>query len=159
MKKTFAAELLKQARTNKDIFVLTGDLGFGVWDQFRDGLPDRFLNCGASEQAMMGIAVGLVLEGKIPFVYSITPFLLWRPAETIRLYIGHENIGVKLVAAGRDDDYSKSDGFSHDAKDAGDFLSLFPNIKQLWPEDKSQIETLVELMITDPSPYFISLRR
>ena len=66
---------------NEDIVVLTGDLGYGLWDKIRIDYPDRFWNVGSSEQLMMGMASGMAMDGKIPFVYSITPFLLYRPFE------------------------------------------------------------------------------
>jgi len=63
-------------------------------DKIREDYPQRFLNTGAIRQAMMGIAVGLALEGKIPFVYTNLPFLLYRPFETLRNYVDHERIPV-----------------------------------------------------------------
>lgn len=158
MRETFSQELLKQAKKKKDIYLLTADLGYGMWDQFRDELPNQFFNIGASEQAGIGIAVGLALKGKIPFVYSITPFLLWRPAETIRLYLDHEKIPVKLVGSGRDKDY-KHDGISHDSTDIRELLNTWKNIHQHWPEDVNTIGGLVEGMIECKSADFISLKR
>ena len=87
MRGWFAYELYQQMKKNKNIWLVTGDLGYKMFDSIKDDFPDRFLNAGSSEQAMMGIAVGLALKGKIPFVYSITPFLLYRSFETIRNYI------------------------------------------------------------------------
>ena len=158
MRQTFAECLLKEAKKNKDIYLLTADLGWGMWNQFRDELPNQFFNIGASEQAGIGIAVGLALKGKIPFVYSITPFLLWRPAETIRLYLNHEKIPVNLCGSGRDKDY-KDDGISHDSTDIRELLRTWPNIHQHWPEDKDTIAGLVEGMIECKSADFISLKR
>lgn len=143
---------------NRDVWVLTGDLGKGGFDLIERDYPDRFVNCGASEQAMMGIAVGLALKGKIVFVYSITPFLLRRAYETIKLYIDEEEIPVKLCGSGRDRDY-EHDGVSHDATTAKDILSTVSNINQLWPESKEEIPDMVKLMVEDNKPYFISLKR
>jgi|SRR3990167_2046593 len=158
MRRTFARELLEKAKENKDIFLITADLGYGMWDEFRDALPNQFYNIGASEQAGMGIAVGLALRGKIPFVYSITPFLLWRPAETIRLYLNHEKIPVKLIGSGRDKDYKK-DGISHDSTDVRELLAAWSNIVQFWPEDKEEIPNIVNELINNKKPSFLSLRR
>ena len=158
MRHTFFECLYDQMSDNKDIFALTGDLGYGGFDNIRNTFPDRFINCSASEQAMMGIAVGLALKGRIPFCYSITTFLLYRPFETIKLYIDHEKIPVKLVGSGRDKDY-KHDGISHDATDAEKVLNLFPNIFTMWPQDKKNIPSLVEMMVYNKLPTFISLRR
>ena len=83
MRKEFAKILHQEMSANEDIVVLTGDLGYGLWDKIRIDYPDRFWNVGSSEQLMMGMASGMAMDGKIPFVYSITPFLLYRPFEFI----------------------------------------------------------------------------
>ena len=143
---------------NKDIWLIVGDLGYGWFDKIREDFKNRFINSGAAETTMMDIAVGLAIEGKIPFVYSITTFLLYRPFEVWRTYINHENIPVKLIGSGRDRDYH-DDGFSHNATDIKQFIDLLTNIKQYWPEDKIYIPKIVEEMIGDNQPTFLSLRR
>lgn len=157
MRRTFADEVYKLMRSNPDVWVVVGDLGYKMWDQVRDNFPKRFINTGAAETSMMALAVGLALEGKIPFVYSATAFLLGRPFEVIRNYISHEKISVKLVGGGRDRDYL-NEGYSHWAEDAPKLLKLFPQIKTLWPETKEEIPGMVAEMLKS-QPYFISLRR
>ena len=158
MRNTFANELYKHMEKNVDIFLLTGDLGYHVFDDIKKDFPDRFLNVGAAEQAMMDIAIGLSLEGKIPFVYSITPFLIYRPFESLRTYIDHEKLNVKLVGSGRDADYAH-DGFSHNASDVWAILSQLPSIIQYYPIDKAQIPDLVSAMLEKKGPEFLSLKR
>ena len=158
MRKEFAQELLKHAKKDKKIILITADLGWGMWNEFMDTLPEQFYNTGASEQAAMGMAVGLALEGYKPFVYSITTFLLYRPFEWIRNYINGEKIPVRLVGSGRDKDYHV-DGFSHDATDAPTFLHHFRNIEAYYPKEKEDIPQFVERMVTQDRPSFISLRR
>ena len=158
MRHEFGELLFEHAKKNKDIVLCTFDMGYGLWDKFRDELPDQFFNLGISEQAGTGVAVGLALSGKIPFCYSITPFLLWRPAEVIRLYINHEQLPIKLIASGRNKDY-ETDGFSHDATDAKKFLDQFKNITQYWPEEKEELPNIIEEIINNDKPCFVSLRR
>ncbi len=158
MRPKFSEELEKQMELNDKIFVLTGDLGYGMWNKIRDKFPDRFINTGAAEHSLLGIASGLALEGKIPFVYSITPFLIYRPFEVLRTYIDHENIPVKLIGSGRDKDY-EHDGFSHDASDVKKFLDPLLNIKQYYPESPDEIPGLIENVILLNSPVFVSLKR
>lgn len=158
MRRTFAQELHKQMTLDTNIVVLVGDLGFGMFDQIRVDYPSRFINCGAAEQAMLDMAVGLALSGKKPFVYSITNFLLYRPFETLRTYINAENIPVILCASGRDCDY-EHDGISHQSVDAKQILDCLPNIVQYWPETKEEIPNLVKQMAESTQPSFISLKR
>jgi len=157
MRRLFAKELHKQMTIDTDIVLITMDLGMGMWDQIREDYPDRFFNVGASEQAGMDIAVGMALSGKKVFVYSITPFLIYRAFETIHTYINHENIPIKLVGSGRDDDY-KHDGFSHDATGVEDVLKPLKNIICFYPTKKEEIPDLVKEMCSNHS-YFISLKR
>lgn len=152
----FAGALFDEMEKDESIFLLVGDLGFGMWDKIKEKFPHRFINCGASEQAMMGIAVGLALEGKKPFVYTITSFFL-RCAETISLYLDHENIAVRLVGSGRDDDY-KHDGVSHYCYKAQDFIKA-SHLMEYYPENKEQIPDLVKRMVEKEEASFISLKR
>lgn len=158
MRRTFADVLLDRAKKDKRIMLVTADLGYKVWDQFREELPDQFLNTGAAEQVACGISVGMALSGKIPFFYSITPFLLYRPFETIRIYLNHEKIPVKLVGSGRDKDYAH-DGFSHDASDAREIMGCLKNIKSVYPQSSYEIHFWVDRMIEDKNPYYINLTR
>ena len=158
VRQTFFQELYKRMRQNVDIVALTGDLGFGGFDPIQKDLPSQFVNCGAAEQAMLGMACGLSLKGKIPVVYSITPFLIYRGFETLRTYIDHEKIKVILIGSGRDKDYAH-DGFSHDATDIPRILSTLSNVVQCYPESKEEIPTILDEMISASAPSFLSLRR
>lgn len=158
MRGYFADALYKSMRKNKNIYVLVNDLGYGMWDRVRQDFPTRFLNIRAAEQALLGIAVGLALEGKTPVVYSITSFLLFRPFETIRNYIDYEKIPVKLIASGRDKEYL-NDGFSHWAEEDKELLKMFKNIKAIWPKKKEGLAKIVKDMLKSNKPWYINLSR
>jgi len=154
----FAHYLCKEMQKNKDIYVITGDLGYGMWDEIRTLFPGRFLNTGASEQAMMGLAVGLALERKIPFVYSITTFLLYRAFETIRNYLNIEKIPVRLIGSGRGRDYIH-DGITHWPEEEKEVMAIFKNIKSVWPENLTEIPFLVKKMIKINKPWYVNLKK
>jgi len=158
MRGYFAGALYNLMEKNKDIVVVTGDLGYGLFDKIRDDFPKRFINVGAAEQTLVGIGVGLAMEGKIPVCYSITPFLLYRPFETIRNYVNREKISVILVGGGRGTDYLK-DGFSHWAEEDKDVMKLFPNIEPYWPDDKEDIIDLLPKIIEYKKPTYLNLKR
>lgn len=157
MRKQFAELLLQEAVNNERIVVVTADLGYGMWDEFRAKLPSQFYNVGASEQFGSDFCVGLALSGKIPVFYSITPFLIYRCFETLRTYIDHENIPMVLVGSGRDKDYAH-DGFSHDASDDHKFMAQFDTIESYWPE-LSGLEGLVKQIPLIQEPWYINLKR
>lgn len=152
----FAGALYGEMVKDGGIYLITGDLGYGMWDKIQEVFPNRFINAGASEQAMLGIAVGLALEGRKPFVYTITSFFL-RAAETISLYLDHESVPVRLVGSGRDNDY-EHDGYSHNATKAQEFIKDV-GLVEYYPSDKEQIPDMVRKMVEKKEASFISLKR
>lgn len=156
MRKQFAKYLHDEMSNNEDIILMTGDLGYGLWDQIKIDYPDRFINFLSSEQLMLGAATGMALEGKIPIVYSITPFVLYRPFEWIRNYLNHEQIPVKLVGGGRDKDYGYL-GFSHWGEEDIDILSVFKNIQLMKPK-KLDLPTFKTFIYSTKATY-INLKR
>jgi len=157
-RKAFVPLLYEEMKKNQDIVFVTADLGYGHFDHFRDQFPDRFINVGAAEQLLMGVGIGLALDGKIPILYSMTPFLLYRPFEFIRNYVDYEKIPVKLCAAGRDKDYDWL-GWSHWATDDKDHLSGFKNIKKFWPEGRVEMQKCFKEMIYNNKPCYVNLSR
>ena len=147
MRKEFVELLFQEMEVNNDIYVITGDLGYGLFDKINITFPDRFFNVGSSEMAMMGMAVGLAMEGKIPFVYSITPFAIYRPFEMIRNYLDHENIPVNVIGGGRDKDYGYL-GFSHWSEDDTTFMPRFKSVKSYWPHSEEDLKDAFKYSLT-----------
>ena len=158
MRKDLAKLLFDAMESNPNIYLITGDLGYGLWDKVRDNYPDRFYNVGSSEMAMMGAAIGLAMEGKIPYVYSITPFAIYRPFEMIRNYLDHENIPVNIIGGGRDKDYGYL-GFSHWSHDDKKIMSVFPNVISSWPENEEELVNCFNFSLKKQSPTYINLKR
>jgi len=158
MRRCFADVLYAKMGVDESIWVVTADLGYKMWDQIRSDYHERFINVGAAEQAMLGVGIGLAVEGKIPFVYSITPFLLYRPFESIRNYVNREKIPVKLVASGRDTDYIH-DGFSHWAEEDREVMRIFSNIQSKWPATNEELPGLVDEMIKSNMPCYLNLKK
>jgi transketolase len=96
------------------------------------------------------------LEGKIPVVYSITPFVLYRPFEWIRNYLNHECTPVKLVGGGRDKDYGYL-GFSHWGEEDIKVMSIFKNIQLIKPKTINS-KTLKTFLYSE-KPTYINLKR
>ena len=153
MRKAFAEALYKEMETDPTIYLITADLGFGLFDRIREHFPNRFWNVQAAEQAMLGTAIGIALSGKTAICYSITPFLLHRPFEWNKLYLEGEVIPVKLVGSGRGQDY-ESDGASHHFNDP--FPFKFPEVK---PENYANMEVCLHHVLHNNKPTFLSLKR
>jgi transketolase len=158
----FGRALYFEMQKDEDIFLITADLGFGLWDQIRNDFPHRFYNVGASEQCAVGVGVGLALEGKKPFVFSITTFLIYRAFEWHRNYLNHEKIPVMLIGSGYQDDY-KHDGISHQPSGLFGIDGLFEtqlwNIQTYFPDAKEEVPVNLGRMIKENQPAFMCLRR
>ena len=100
MRDAFIEELTALAEKDSSIMLLTGDLGFGVLDEFIDKFPDQFIHVGVAEQNMSGLAAGLALEGHKVYTYSIANFTTLRCLEQIRNDICYHDANVTLVSVG-----------------------------------------------------------
>ena len=154
------AQILYDSMTQDDnVWLLCCDVGYGIFDKHFRSFPRRCLNTGASEFSSLAMAVGLAMEKKLVFVYTITPFLLWRGAEVIRNYIHHEKIPVFLVGSGRGVEYV-NDGYSHHCtEDIALMREIFYNIKTYRPEKKEEIPGMFQEMIGNNLPCYLSLSR
>ena len=107
---------------------------------------------------MLGMACGMAMEGKIPIVYSITPFLLYRPFEFIRNYVDHEQICVKLIGGGRNRDYGYL-GFSHWAEEDKKIMKCFENITTLHPSSIEEMNEQFKHILDPKLPIYMNLKR
>lgn len=158
MRREFEKLLFDEMSINKDIYLITADLGYGLWDRIRDTYPERFFNVGSSEMVMMGVGIGLAMENKIPFVYSITPFAIYRPFEMIRNYLNEEKIPVNVIGGGRDRDYGYL-GFSHWAEEDIQVLSNFKNLNCWKPENLIELNNAFRSAVDENSPTYINLKK
>ena len=154
MRRRFGEVITKLADEDDDIFVIVADIGYRVFDDFRDKYPDRFINMGICEQSIISVASGMSLEGLQPWVYTITPFLIERPFEQIKLDIDQQNVNVKLVGYA---DYP-SLGPTHSEINANKMMELFKNIESFFPSDGDETEKMTIKANQINGPTFISLK-
>ena len=138
--------------------LLSGDIGYGVFDKLRTNHPRKFLNVGIAEQNMIGVAAGLASKGLSPWVYTITPFLLYRPFDFVRNLICHQNLNVKLVGVGGGVVYDTL-GFTHYTLEDLSLCKNLPNLKVFLPYDPSSAERCFELASRDNLPTYIRLMK
>ena len=158
MRNTFVKKLTELAEKDKRIYLLTGDLGFSVFEDFAEKFPKRFINCGVAEQNMMGVVAGLALSGKKPYVYSIVPFVTIRCLEQIRNDVCYQNLNVKLIGVGGGFSYG-SLGATHYAIEDLAILRTLPNMTVLCPADPIETEELIMKSYQTENPTYIRLGR
>ena len=134
MRDTFVKTLLEIAKKDKNVYIVTGDLGFGVLKPFWDELPDQIINAGIAEQNMTSIAAGLALQGKIVYTYSIGNFPTLRCIEQIRNDCAYHDANVKVVCVGGGFVYG-SLGMSHHATEDIAIMRALPNVTVVAPGD------------------------
>ena len=154
MRKRFGEVISKLADENENIIIIVADIGYRVFDDFREKYPERFINMGICEQSIISVSSGMALEGLQPWVYTITPFLIERPFEQIKLDIDHQNVNVNLVGYA---DYPNL-GPTHAELNAKKTMELFNNIESFFPSDGDETEKMIFQAYERESPSFISLK-
>ena len=154
MRRIFGKVINEIAKKDKKVVLLVGDIGYGIFDDFRRNNPNRFFNLGICEQSLIGVASGMALEGMKPWVYTITPFLIERPFEQIKLDIDQQKVNVKLVGFA---DYP-SLGPTHSEVNAKKTMKLFKNIKSFFPKNGNDTTKVIYESYRTKGPAFISLK-
>lgn len=154
MRRRFGQIISQLADIDEKIYVIVGDIGYRIFDEFRENHPERFINMGICEQSIIGVASGMALEGLKPWVYTITPFLIERPFEQVKLDIDQQNVNVNLVGFS---DYP-SLGPTHTELNGRKLMQLFSNIAAFYPVDGDETEAMMHLAYEKDGPTFISLK-
>ena len=154
MRRMFGKVIVELAERDNNIVLLTGDVEQSMVE-FKTRFPDHFYNLGICEQNIVGISAGMALEGLRPVVYSITPFLLERPFEQLKLDIDQQNVPVILVGYS---DYP-THGPTQRTLNAEGLAALFENIKSYFPKNSEETRKAMIEAYERGGPAFISLKR
>ena len=155
MRDAFAKSLRESAPKYKSILV-TGDLGYGVFDEFREEFGPRFLNAGITEQSLTSMAAGLSDVGWIPIIYSIANFPTLRNFEQIRNDISYPNRHVIVCSVGAGLAYGAL-GTSHFAIEDIGALRTLPNMRILSPSGPTATRLALEDALANPCPTYLRL--
>lgn len=158
MRDTFVKTLVELAKGNKNIELITGDLGFGVLKPYWEQVPDQFTNAGIAEQNMTTVAAGMALEGKTVFTYSIGNFPTLRCLEQIRNDCAYHNANVKVVCIGGGFVYG-SLGMSHQATEDLAILRALPDVVVMAPGDLVEAEACTKALAAYQGTAYLRLGR
>lgn len=156
MRKAFFDELKTIFETRRDAILLTGDLGWNVFEGFKDCYKDSFYDVGVAEADMIGIASGLAHCGKKPYCYSIIPFLTMRAFEQIRMDVAYHNLDVRLIGFGSGFTYGL-EGFSHFGLEDIALMRSLPNMTVVSPSDKAMAKALARVSYDHKGPLYVRL--
>lgn len=131
----YGKALVSLGEKNPNIVVLTGDLSESTRSQwFAEKFPKRFIEVGVAEQNMMGIAAGLALSGKIPFVSSYATFNPGRNWDQFRVSVCYSMANVKVAGAHAGISVGP-DGATHQALEDIAMVRALPNLVVVVPCD------------------------
>ena len=156
MRNAFVDELTLLAEENDRIFLIVGDLGYGVIENFEKRFPNQFLNAGVAEQNMMGMAAGLASAGYQVFVYSIGNFPVFRCLEQIRNDICYQELNVSIVSIGAGLSYGTL-GYSHHAIDDIGVMKALPGMTIYSPADPIETRLALSSSISVKTPKYFRL--
>ncbi len=158
MRDAFLNEILAIAKTDRRVVLLSDDFGGQSLEAFKHDLPGQYLFMGIAEQNMTSVAAGLALSGKIVFTYAITPFLIERCFEQLRLDVGYMNLHVNAVGVGAGFSYDTA-GPTHHALDDIALASVIPNMTILSPSDNISAAHFARMAYRQLGPKYIRLDR
>lgn len=158
MRDSFVKTLMDIAEKDKNVVLITGDLGFGVLKPFWEKFPDQFINAGIAEQDMTGFAAGMALCGKTVFTYSIGNFPTLRCIEQIRNDCAYHNANVKIVCVGGGFTYGPL-GMSHHATEDIAVMRAMPDVTVFAPGDATEAAACTKAMYETPGTCYLRLGR
>ncbi|MDP7282739.1 MAG: transketolase C-terminal domain-containing protein [Candidatus Undinarchaeales archaeon] len=155
----YGEKLVKLAAKNKNIVALTSDVKGSVgFKEFAKRFENRFFQIGIAEQNMVGIAGGMAVSDKIPFVSTFAVFLPGRVYDQIRQVVAYAKTNTKLVATHAGITVGP-DGATHQMLEDIGMMRGLPNIEVLVPADVTQMEKMLEYMVENKGPMFMRLPR
>lgn len=156
MRAAFSDTLVRLAKTDPKVLLLTGDHGYALFDDFRRDCPAQYINAGIAEQNMVGMAAGLARTGFRPFVYGLSAFIPVRVLEQIKLDIAHDQLPVVLIGDGAGFVYSHL-GTSHQSTEDIACTRAIPHLSVYSPADRFEVTACMELAYRSKSPVYLRM--
>lgn len=157
-RKIFFEELIKLAEIDETILLIVPDVGFSFTEEFAERFPTRYFNFGVTEQSCVVIAAALALQGFKPYVYSMIPFVLFRPAEMVRNMVVNHHANVKLLGVKGSEKYKflgKSHNMQHPTEDI-DFCTNIGLLRYV-PETEQEVRDMIEVTYKNNTPCYLRL--
>ncbi|MGW5875506.1 transketolase family protein [Nocardiopsis terrae] len=146
MRETFAATVNRALEQDPRTALVLAVISSGMFRRSAARYPDRVIDLGIREQAMIGVAGGLALTGMRPVVHSYAPFLVERPFEQIKLDLGHQDVGAVLVSIGGSYDAAEA-GRTHQSPGDIALLDTLPGWTVRVPGHPDEVSQALELDI------------
>lgn len=156
MRDSFINSIYSVTKDNQDVLCIVGDIGAFLLRNYIRDFPSNFFNLGTAEQNMIGVAAGLAMSGKIPFVYTITPFVTSRVYEQVKDDVCYNEANVKLVGIGSGVSYGTMGSTHHSLEDIA-IMTALPNMVVISPSDPKEAQEAIFAAAKYVGPTYIRL--
>lgn len=156
MRAAFSDALVRLAKADPNVLLLTGDHGYALFDEFRKECPAQYINAGIAEQNMVGMAAGLARVGFRPFVYGLSAFIPVRVVEQIKLDVAHDGLPVIFIGDGAGFVYSHL-GTSHQSTEDVACTRAIPNLAVYSPADRFEVTACMDLAYRSKSAVYLRM--
>ncbi len=151
--------LVEAGRKNENVVALSADVKGSVkMDGFAKEFPERFIQCGIAEANMVGIAAGLSLCGKVPFIGGFAEFVTGRVYDQIRQVVCYSNKNVKICGSHAGISLGE-DGATHQTMEDIALMKVLPNMTVLVPADFNQAKAATLAAAEHVGPVYLRLGR
>jgi len=158
MRDAFFNRLYEIARKDKNVMIISADMGAPSLDKFRKDLTPQFINTGIAEQNMVTVATGLALNGKKVYTYAIMAFVALRCYELIKVDFSIMDLPVKIVGVGAGFSYHDSGPTHHSTEDIT-AMRVLPNMVILNASDSIMAEKFADISYKSKEPTYVRLDR
>lgn len=152
----FFDQIYNIAKNDKDVIFISADADAFSLRNFKNNLPDQFINVGVAEQNMALVATGLALEGKKVFIYSITSFIAMRCFEQIKVNVCSMNLPISIIGLGSGYSFSY-DGPTHHATQDIAIMRTLPEVTIFNPCDEVSAQEAATHCCTANSPTYVRI--
>ena len=154
---TFISYLFEKAKDDKDIYLISVDMGAPSLDKWREELPEQFIAAGISEQNAINVAAGLSASGKKVYVYFMASWVA-RCFEQIRYSCAMGNNPITILGNGVALGYAPA-GPAHEPTEDMAYMRSLNGIEIYSPANTNIIKDLVELTLREPKLRYMRLER
>ena len=158
MRNTFMNTIVDACKIHDNMIIISGDAGLGVFDEFKDIYPDKFLNLGVAEQNMASFSAGLAMTGFKVYMYNIIPFLLYRCYEQVRNDICYQKLPIVLVGIGSGITYAPAGVTHYSVEDIG-IAQTLPNLSIISPIDSVEAKNAALYSLSTQSPVYVRIAK
>ena len=142
MRRAFAQTASDLVANDERVAVVLAEISTEYFESSMRRHPDRVVNIGIMEQAMVGVAAGFAMEGFHPIAHSLSPFMAERPYEQLKLDFGYQGLGGTFVGVGSSYDYA-TEGATHHAPDDVALMLAIPGMEVLVPGHGEEVDRLL----------------